>query len=301
VFLRQNDDPAPPWVWNKANVQSVGGGFLVVDNNSSRHCHHCRHDGAGAIAAVGNIHREPFSPATSSPFTTPPPPSPSTSRLKAAPLQELRFFVGARTGADQLMGNASVGMATLRRDGFASYRLVNLPNQTAANGADGGGGVGGSGVLTTRPLVFNGGYFFVNVGVATNTVGGAANTTQGAGGRGFDDANTYAAGGHDVRFAGESETTFTPPQVRVGLLDAATWVPVVGFELDACIPITTDGTRQQITWRSGTGGTSRCHLSVASFATLSFSINLFLTACCLSPSHAAHCCGRLQVSGIGWL
>ena len=30
VFLPMNDDPAPPWVWNKANVQSVGGGFLVV-------------------------------------------------------------------------------------------------------------------------------------------------------------------------------------------------------------------------------------------------------------------------------
>ena len=33
VFLPMNDDPAPPWVWNKANVQSVGGGFLVVDGD----------------------------------------------------------------------------------------------------------------------------------------------------------------------------------------------------------------------------------------------------------------------------
>jgi hypothetical protein len=29
VFLPMNDDPAPPWKWNKANVQSTGGGFLV--------------------------------------------------------------------------------------------------------------------------------------------------------------------------------------------------------------------------------------------------------------------------------
>ena len=29
VFLPMNDSPAPPWKWNKANVQSVGGGFLV--------------------------------------------------------------------------------------------------------------------------------------------------------------------------------------------------------------------------------------------------------------------------------
>ena len=29
VFLPMNDNPAPPWKWNKANVQSVGGGFLV--------------------------------------------------------------------------------------------------------------------------------------------------------------------------------------------------------------------------------------------------------------------------------
>ena len=27
--MPMNDDPAPPWKWNKANVQSVGGGFLV--------------------------------------------------------------------------------------------------------------------------------------------------------------------------------------------------------------------------------------------------------------------------------
>ena len=32
-------------------------------------------------------------------------------------MDALRFYVGARTGIGQIMGNASVGMATLRRDG----------------------------------------------------------------------------------------------------------------------------------------------------------------------------------------
>eukprot|EP00041_Stephanoeca_diplocostata_P033007 m.1077035 g.1077035 ORF g.1077035 m.1077035 type:complete len:84 (+) comp24251_c0_seq3:1881-2132(+) len=57
---------APPWRWNKANVQSVGGGFTVQREGP------------------------------------------------------MRFYVGARTGPDQLEGNASAGVAELRRDGFAS-------------------------------------------------------------------------------------------------------------------------------------------------------------------------------------
>eukprot|EP01006_Ploeotia_vitrea_P009536 TRINITY_DN22622_c0_g1_i1.p1 TRINITY_DN22622_c0_g1~~TRINITY_DN22622_c0_g1_i1.p1 ORF type:complete len:531 (+),score=65.47 TRINITY_DN22622_c0_g1_i1:216-1595(+) len=32
IFLGMNNTLAPPWVWNKANVQSVGGGFLVFEN-----------------------------------------------------------------------------------------------------------------------------------------------------------------------------------------------------------------------------------------------------------------------------
>ena len=65
VFLPMNDDPAPPWVWNKANVQSVGGGFLVVDGDPK--------------------------------------------------IDALRFYVGARTGTSQIIGNATVGFASLRR------------------------------------------------------------------------------------------------------------------------------------------------------------------------------------------
>eukprot|EP00039_Didymoeca_costata_P012720 m.184797 g.184797 ORF g.184797 m.184797 type:complete len:589 (+) comp15563_c0_seq7:156-1922(+) len=59
------------WRWNKANVQSVGGGFTMGSKSGS----------------------------------------------------PLRFYVGARTGPDQIIGNATCGFAELRRDGFASIGM----------------------------------------------------------------------------------------------------------------------------------------------------------------------------------
>lgn len=59
----------------------------------------------------------------------------------------LRFYVGARTGADQLTGNATAGVAELRRDGFASVSV--------STGAT-------HGVLVTRPVQFSGTHLFVN-------------------------------------------------------------------------------------------------------------------------------------------
>jgi hypothetical protein len=79
--------------WNYANVQSVGGGCLVVGD-------------------------------------------------------ELWFYVSARSGAAKgsaKQGSCVTGLATLRRDGFASMDA---------------GDVEGS--LTTRPVIFSGGHFFVN-------------------------------------------------------------------------------------------------------------------------------------------
>ena len=74
VFLPMSDAVAPPWVWNKANVQSVGGGFVVQD-------------------------------------PSPPSPSPLTSATATAMETDeednvgtLRFYVGARTGPGQLEG-----------------------------------------------------------------------------------------------------------------------------------------------------------------------------------------------------
>ena len=58
------------WRWNKANVQSVGGGVIVPNGGA------------------------------------------------------MRFYVGARTGVEQLIGNATAGVAELRRDGFASVGPV---------------------------------------------------------------------------------------------------------------------------------------------------------------------------------
>ena len=65
-------------------------------------------------------------------------------------MDALRFYVGARTGVGQIMGNATVGMATLRRDGFAS---VEASSGQASSG----------GVLETRSVVFSGKHFFVNM------------------------------------------------------------------------------------------------------------------------------------------
>lgn len=114
VFLPQSDAPAPPWRWNKANVQSVGGGFLVVDGDPTG-------------------------------------------------LPALRFYVGARTGVDQLAGNASVGVAALRRDGFAS---VELPATGSA-----------AGTVVTRTLVFAGAHLFVNLGLGGGRGAGAGGSS----------------------------------------------------------------------------------------------------------------------------
>ena len=95
VFLPMSDEPAPPWRWNKANVQSVGGGFVVLEDM-------------------------------------------------------LRFYVGARTGPDQIMGNASVGIAEIRRDGFAALSV---------------GATSASGTVVTRVLTFDGSFLHVNVGL----------------------------------------------------------------------------------------------------------------------------------------
>ena len=125
---------APP-PWNRQNVQSVGGGFLVADG-------HLTPDGYPADAAAAG----------------------------GAPADALLFFVGARSGScagaptcdpatQGLNGNASTGLATLRRDRFAS---LGVPAAAAAAAA--------TGEFSTRPVAWAAAagapsFLFVNVDV----------------------------------------------------------------------------------------------------------------------------------------
>ena len=132
-FLPMSD--AGTGAWNHQNVQSVGGGFLVTD---------------AALTPDG------YGPADAN---------------DAPPPDALLFYVGARSGTclgaaqcdPQTMGhngNATTGLATLRRDGFASLGV--------AEGS-------ATGEFTTRPLSYGGSngdrYLFVNVDTAA--VGGS--------------------------------------------------------------------------------------------------------------------------------
>ena len=91
--------------WNWANVQSVGGGCLVVGD-------------------------------------------------------QLYFYVSGRQGrpGTEAPGVCTTGLATLRRDGFASMDW--LPDEARVRRVDRSSALGGS--LTTRPIRFSGGHLFVN-------------------------------------------------------------------------------------------------------------------------------------------
>jgi hypothetical protein len=94
-----------PGTWNYSNIQSAGGGCLVVGD-------------------------------------------------------ELFFYVSGRTGIEgtDLPGTCSTGIATLRRDGFASMDW--LPDDPRPRRVL--EGVDGRGMLLTRPLRFSGSHLFVN-------------------------------------------------------------------------------------------------------------------------------------------
>ena len=136
-------------------------------------------------------------------------------------------------------GNASTGTATLRRDGFAALTVVvaaAAPEGDSAvtaghtesinniNGFNGNAGASSapsslrSATAVSRPVVFNGGHFFVNARAGTS--GGAA-----------ADADAAAAA-----------------SVRVQVLNATTLAPIKPFTLDNCIGATDDSSRQEITW-----------------------------------------------------
>jgi len=76
----------------------------------------------------------------------------------------LHFYVSGRQGrpGTDAPGVCSTGLATLRRDGFASMDW--LPGQQAVRRVSGDS----AGTLTTRPLTFTGGHLFVNA----DTTGG---------------------------------------------------------------------------------------------------------------------------------
>jgi hypothetical protein len=102
AFLPVSDQPGS---WNWANVQSVGGGCLVVGD-------------------------------------------------------QLHFYVSGRQGrpGTEAPGVCTTGLATLRRDGFASMDW--MPDEVRVRRIDRASAVGGT--LTTRPISFNGGHMFVN-------------------------------------------------------------------------------------------------------------------------------------------
>lgn len=119
VFLPMDDTISPPWVWNKANVQSVGGGFVVLD----------------APPSQSQQPRRTGRPSLS--------------------LDVLRFYVGARSGPNQLEGNATTGVAHLRRDGFAA--IVSTSSSPTIPSS-----------LVTRPVIFDGTHLFVNARAFSN-------------------------------------------------------------------------------------------------------------------------------------
>src|SRR5690606_26599271 len=97
-----------PGAWNWANVQSAGGGCLVVGD-------------------------------------------------------ELYFYVSGRQGRPGTAepGICTTGLATLRRDGFASMDW--MPGETPVLRT--ASGRAGEGTLTTRPVTFTGSHLFVNADV----------------------------------------------------------------------------------------------------------------------------------------
>jgi hypothetical protein len=76
---------------------------------------------------------------------------------------QLYFYVSGRQGrpGSNAPGVCATGLATLRRDGFASMDWIpdSMPAFRRSGAPD------GSGVLTTRPVTFSGGYLFVNADV----------------------------------------------------------------------------------------------------------------------------------------
>jgi len=167
------------WRWNKANVQSVGGGFTVQRNGP------------------------------------------------------MRFYVGARTGEHQLDGNATAGVAELRRDGFAS---VAIPRSAASRT---------TGVLTTRPVQFSGSHFFVNAdGTDSMTVAiiNAATLAPmaGLGVHDFEGAAGPVSSGDlvELRWAGGAaaveRAAGTPVRLQFRLADPATRIFSFWFAADAC-------------------------------------------------------------------
>jgi hypothetical protein len=79
----------------------------------------------------------------------------------------MRFYVGARTGVAQIDGNATAGMAELRRDGFASISASSSSSSSSSSSAAAASSSSKSDTagasLVTRPLSFTRGrYIFVN-------------------------------------------------------------------------------------------------------------------------------------------
>ena len=120
----------------------------------------------------------------------------------------LHFYVSGRQGRPGTgdPGVCSTGLATLRRDGFASMDW--RPDQARVTRT--GASASSHGMLTTRPLRFSGKHLFVNADLA---------------------------GG----------------ELRAEVLDRGGRI-LAPFTIDACQPVTGDGTRLRVSWAKGSLG-----------------------------------------------
>ncbi|HVT50005.1 MAG TPA: hypothetical protein VHE77_00455 [Dongiaceae bacterium] len=135
----------------------------------------------------------------------------------------LRFYFSGFSGISPAQGSgpyagASVGYATLRRDGFASMDGPGRPMQVVANAPlreltelandRARQAIGQAGLLVTHPLSFSGAHLYVN-------------------------AKTELVG-----------------VLRVALLDA-NGASIPGFDFDDCVPIMGDSTKHAVRWGAG--------------------------------------------------
>jgi hypothetical protein len=152
---------AKPGAWNWANVQSAGGGCMIVGD-------------------------------------------------------QLYFYLSARQGrpGTAAPGVCTTGLATLRRDGFASmeWRPGEMPVRRASpNQAS-------LGVLTTRPLTFTGEHLFVNANASGGELRVEVLDSAGAVITPFDQASCEPLRGdsarHPVRWSSGSLRDFAGQEVR---------------------------------------------------------------------------------------
>lgn len=111
----------------------------------------------------------------------------------------LYFYVSGREGhaGSNRPGVCSTGLATLRRDGFASMDWMTGDTPVVRRGGD----AAGHGTLTTRPMTFTGGHLFVNADLTDGELRAELLGADGAVIAGFTRAACQPARGDSTRHA----------------------------------------------------------------------------------------------------